>query len=178
MTCWRSARIRLSIWMVHSLSALNLPFQTVASLEDEHKRLKKQLETTHEERVQAILNEKKRTVRFHCVFSINSSRTIAALYALHICNVSRRLMNIVKLLPCMTNRPTNITYWRRSRFSSEFFFRSNGSIHIVYMPLSDVHQIRGEGSYSHHQPIPPPSACRSGRSRGVQAHRLAQAQVW
>ncbi|KAK6017176.1 hypothetical protein OSTOST_17336, partial [Ostertagia ostertagi] len=35
--------------------------QTVASLEDEHKRLKKQLETTHEERVQAILNEKKRT---------------------------------------------------------------------------------------------------------------------
>ncbi|XGW33348.1 hypothetical protein V3C99_017637 [Haemonchus contortus] len=35
--------------------------KTVASLEDEHKRLKKQLETTHEERVQAILNEKKRT---------------------------------------------------------------------------------------------------------------------
>lgn len=35
--------------------------RTVASLEDEHKRLKKQLETTHEERVQAILNEKKRT---------------------------------------------------------------------------------------------------------------------
>ncbi|VDK47418.1 unnamed protein product, partial [Cylicostephanus goldi] len=34
---------------------------TVASLEDEHKRLKKQLEATHEERVQAILNEKKRT---------------------------------------------------------------------------------------------------------------------
>ncbi|ETN87242.1 hypothetical protein NECAME_00101 [Necator americanus] len=35
--------------------------KTVAALEDEHKRLKKQLETTHEERVQAILNEKKRT---------------------------------------------------------------------------------------------------------------------
>ncbi|VDM77307.1 unnamed protein product, partial [Strongylus vulgaris] len=35
--------------------------KTVASLEDEHKRLKKQLEATHEERVQAILNEKKRT---------------------------------------------------------------------------------------------------------------------
>ncbi|KJH44490.1 amyloid A4 extracellular domain protein [Dictyocaulus viviparus] len=35
--------------------------KTVASLEEEHKRLKKQLETTHEERVQAILNEKKRT---------------------------------------------------------------------------------------------------------------------
>ncbi|EYB95341.1 hypothetical protein Y032_0161g3379 [Ancylostoma ceylanicum] len=43
------------------ISMTNRFQKTVASLEDEHKRLKKQLEATHEERVQAILNEKKRT---------------------------------------------------------------------------------------------------------------------
>lgn len=37
-------------------------FQTVSSLEEEHKRMRKEIESVHEERVQAMLNEKKRDV--------------------------------------------------------------------------------------------------------------------
>lgn len=42
-------------------SQMNARFQkTVSSLEEEHKRMRKEIEAVHEERVQAVLNEKKR----------------------------------------------------------------------------------------------------------------------
>ncbi|EGT30074.1 CBN-APL-1 protein [Caenorhabditis brenneri] len=42
-------------------TSMNARFQkTVSSLEEEHKRMRKEIESVHEERVQAMLNEKKR----------------------------------------------------------------------------------------------------------------------